>query len=103
MKKIMFSKEYEKKLRKGSKTSTVRLGKRKFSVGEVVELVVNNKPIAKAMVTRVEYLKVKDLTDEQAKKDGFTSRNKLLKALKKHYPKIKDDSVVALIEFKKIE
>ncbi|MCD6403094.1 MAG: ASCH domain-containing protein [Candidatus Aenigmarchaeota archaeon] len=104
MKKIHFSKEYKKKLLKGEKSSTIRLGKRKkYKVGDVVELVVEEKPIAKALITNVEYVRVKDLTEERAKKDGFHTKNKLIKALKKHYPRIKDNNTVTVIEFKIIK
>ena len=100
-KKIYFSKEYRKKLIKGEKCSTIRLGRRKkYKVGDVVELVVNEKPVAKALITNVEFLKLKDLTDERAKKDGFHTKSKLIRALKKHYPKIREDSNVTVIEFK---
>jgi len=103
VKKIHFAKEYKEKILKGKKVSTIRLGKRKYSIGEVVELIVENKTFAKAKIKNVEYLTLKELSEEDARKDGFESKRKLLKALKKHYPKIKENSVVTRIEFEKIE
>ena len=104
VKRIYFSKEYKKKILKGEKSSTIRLGKRKkYKVGDIVELIVNEKPVARAVITKIEYLKVKDLTEERAKKDGFHTKKKLLQALKRHYPRIKDNSVITIIEFKIIK
>ncbi len=100
---INFDRKYKKKILKGEKVTTIRLGKRKFSEGQEVVLSVEDKPFAKATVKRVEYKKLSELSEEDAKKDGFHSKKKLLKVLKQYYPKIREDSEITVIEFENVE
>ena len=65
----------------------------------IVELTVDNKPFAKARVDKVVVKRVKELTDEDAKKDGFNSREELIEALKKIYGNIKDSEFVTIVHF----
>ena len=103
-KRIYFSKNYKKKLLKGEKTSTIRLGIRKgYKVGDIVDIIVSGKPVMKARITAIEYVKLKELTEEDAKLDGFHKKSKLVKALKMHYPKIKETSNLTIIRFKPIK
>jgi len=103
MKRIHFSKKYKKKILKGEKRATLRLGKRKFKVGETVEIMIGNKKIGEAIITNVSYTTLNEIGKEEVRKDGFTKKSKLEKALKQHYPKIKKDSILTVIEFKLIK
>ena len=101
MKKLTFSKkEYIEKILKNEKTSTIRLGKRVFEIGEIVSIYLDDKKIADAVITNVSYMKLNELTQKHAIKDGFKNKKELIKALKFHYPKISKDDIVTLIEFK---
>lgn len=86
-------------LLKGQKTTTIRRGIVKPKYREVF-IHSGGKVIAKAEIVSVKYKKIKDLTDEDAKKDGFKSLQELLKELKKTYGKINPKEWVTIIELK---
>jgi len=94
---IMIKGEYADKLLTGSKTTTIRLGivKPKYS-----EVIVHGKgrPLAKARIKSVTYKTVGELTDEDARRDGFASRAELLRALERVYGKVRPDDKVTIIE-----
>lgn len=82
----------------GKKTATIRLG---LVRPRYKEMIVHGggRPVAKISVKRVIYKKVKELTEEDAVKDGFNNLNELLKELRKVYPNITGDDWVTIIEF----
>jgi len=98
-KRINFDSEYVEAIIEGKKITTVRKGIKRYPVGRIVELTVDNKPFAKARVDKVVVKRVKELTDEDAKKDGFNSREELIEALKKIYGNIKDSEFVTIVHF----
>ncbi len=98
-KRINFDSEYVDAIIERKKITTVRKGIKRYPVGRIVELTVDNKPFAKARVDKVVVKRVKELTDEDAKKDGFNSREELIEALKKIYGNIKDSEFVTIVHF----
>ena len=98
---LMLKKEYAEALLEGRKTSTIRLG---VVVPRYNELVVHSggKPIAVVKLTEVYHKKIKELTLDEVREDGFRSRKELVRALRRLYPreKIDEESVVTLIKFK---
>jgi len=83
----------------GKKRSTIRLGK---VVPRYDEIIIHGggRPIAKARIVRVAYKRVKELTDEDAKKDGYSSVEELIRDLERVYGrKISPDDIVTIIEF----
>ena len=95
---LMLKREYGEKLLRGEKRATIRLGvvRPKYR-----ELIVHSggRPIAKVRVTGVEVKRVEDLTDEDARLDGFQSREELLRALRRAYPSITPGDTVTIIRF----
>jgi len=100
VKSIMFAKEYEELILKKRKLCTIRKGKRDFEIGEKVALYCNNKRIAIAKIESIEYKKLSEITEEDAKKDGFESKKALKKALKKHYKKVRSKDMFTIIHFR---
>uniref|UniRef100_A0A7C3UGX2 ASCH domain-containing protein n=1 Tax=Geoglobus ahangari TaxID=113653 RepID=A0A7C3UGX2_9EURY len=98
-KRINFDFEYVEAIIQGKKITTVRKGIKRYPIGRIVELTVDNKPFAKARVDKVVVKRVKELTDEDAKKDGFNSKEELIEALKKIYGSIKDSEFVTIVHF----
>jgi len=94
---IMVKGEYADKLLAGSKTTTIRLGIVKPKYREVI-IHGHGRPLAKARITRVETKRVSELTEEDARKDGFNNLEELLEALKKVYGNIKSEDLVTIIE-----
>lgn len=93
---IMLKGEYADKLLAGSKSATIRLGIVRPKYDEVV-IHGKGRPLAKARITRVEYKRVRELTDTDAKLDGFDSREELLEALRKVYGTVRPEDYVTII------
>lgn len=84
----------------GKKTSTSRKGKRDITKGlllfkmtedETVQTVVN--------VTDVKFVEYKDLTDTEAKKEGYERLEELKAVLNKIYGDIPENEIFTLIEW----
>ncbi len=99
---LMFKSEYMPLLKSGVKRSTIRVGQVNV---KNKEFYINSggKILAKAVLKEVKYKKVRDLTDEDAKLDGFSSREELINELKKHYKHVSDDTIVTIITFDIVE
>ena len=100
---IMVKGEFVDLILQGKKTTTIRLGR---VIPRYDEMIVHGggRPIAKIKVKNVIVKKVRELTDEDAKKDGFSSVEELLKNLEEVYQtKINDDDLVTIIEFEVLQ
>ncbi|AEA46390.1 ASCH domain-containing protein [Archaeoglobus veneficus] len=96
---INFDKEYVPLILEGKKRTTVRKGIKSYPVGKVVYLTANNEPFARARVVKAVIKRVRELTDEDAIKDGFDSVEELIKALKRIYGSLRDDEFVTVVHF----
>ncbi len=92
----MIKGEHADKLLSGDKKTTIRLGIVKPRYEEVI-IHGHGRPLAKARIVSVEVKKVKDLTIEDAKRDGFNSVEELLDALRKAYGVVKKNDLVTII------
>ncbi|HII68149.1 MULTISPECIES: ASCH domain-containing protein [Thermococcus] len=99
MKNLKFDGKYKGLLLSGKKRATIRFGKVNIKPGDEVLIHSAGYVLGKAKVKRVEKKKVFELTDEDAKLDGFKDKEELMKALREHYKNIKPDAEVTLIEF----
>ncbi|OYT41630.1 MAG: hypothetical protein B6U78_02710 [Candidatus Aenigmarchaeota archaeon ex4484_224] len=99
MKKLFFAKEYKKKLEGGKKKMTIRKGYPKFKEGQEVEIYAGNEKIGNAKITKIKVKKFSEITNDEIIKDGFKSKTKLKKALRKHYKTVKANDIFTLIEF----
>ncbi len=86
----------------GKKTLTIRYGIVKPKYREII-IHGGGRPIAKAEIVRVYHKKVKELTDNEALKDGFSSREELLRELNEIYGSIGDEDFVTAIEFRVVQ
>ncbi|HDN75503.1 MAG TPA: ASCH domain-containing protein [Acidilobales archaeon] len=93
----MMKGEYARLLLSGKKRATVRLGK---VIPKYDEVIIHSwgRPIAKARIVNVVHKKVRELTDEDAIKDGFKSREELINELKNVYGNVSPDDLVTIIE-----
>ncbi len=98
-KRINFDAEYVKMILCGEKRTTIRRGIKNYPVGRIVDLTVNYKPFAKARVSKVIVKRLNELTDEDAKMDGFKNKHELVQALKRIYGDIKDNEFVTVVHF----
>lgn len=102
MEKINFDEEYINPILEGKKTTTVRRGIKSYPVGRLVELTVNNRAFAIAKVRKVVVKRLTELTDEDALRDGFASREELITALRRIYGNIKNSEFVTVVHFEVI-
>jgi len=100
---LMFSMKYLEELLNGSKRATVRAGNVKYRPGDIVLVHCGGLVLGRARITRVERKELIDLSEEDARKDGFSSLQELLKALKQHYPNLKRDTPLTILEFQWVE
>ncbi|OYT52428.1 MAG: ASCH domain-containing protein [Desulfurococcales archaeon ex4484_217_2] len=94
--------KYVEKILSGEKKATIRLGIVKPKYDEIF-IHGGGRPVALARIVKVSHKKVRDLTDNDALKDGFSSRKELLKELRKNYDKLNPDDYVTIIEFEVIK
>lgn len=98
MKKLNFAKEYKKKIQQGLKRQTIRLSS-SLKEGDRVKVIVGGEVLGVARITKVEKKIIEELTDEDAKRDGFENLAQLIKALRRHYGKISSRKEVCIIGF----
>lgn len=98
MRRLNFAKEYKKKIKEGLKRQTIRLST-SLREGEKVEVVAGGEVLGIAKITRVERKTIDELTDEDAKRDGFENVAQLVKALRRHYGRISSKKEVCVIGF----
>lgn len=103
MKKLYFAKDYYKKLVNGKKRMTMRKGKVNLKEGEKVEVYCGGKRIGVAKIIKIKAKEFCEISKEDILKDGFKSKRKLKKALRKHYKSVRSKDIFSLIEFEWIE
>lgn len=98
--KLIFKEVYRDSIALGTKVATVRLNS-SVKVGEVVEVIAGRSRLGSAVITGVEVKKVSQLTDEDARLDGFRSREELIRELRNIYGRgLSDSTEVKVIRFK---
>ncbi len=96
---LMIKGKFEKLIIQGKKRATIRIGKVEVRAKEFY-IHSGGRIIAKAELESVEYKKVRDLTDEDARLDGFKNKEELIEELKSYYGKLSDDDIVTIIKFR---
>lgn len=88
---------------RGVKTTTIRLGEVVPKYDEVI-IHGGGRPVAKVRIASVRTKRVRELTEEDAKKDGYRSLRELLRDLERVYGRpILPDDVVTIIEFRVVQ
>jgi len=82
----------------GQKTTTIRSGRLFLPPGPLI-LQCGRKEVV-AELTGVYHCVVSDLTDTDARRDGFGCKNDLVRALKHHYPDLAPDTWVSIVSLK---
>lgn len=85
----------------GLKTTTVRMGKRDYSVGPA-DLISGDVRIP-IIIQNVSFCRLRELTEHDARADGFAQRDQLLSTLKMFYPRIELNSPVTIVRFSALE
>ncbi len=99
---LMLKKEYADKLLSGEKKTTIRLGIVNVKYSEVI-IHSGGRPVAKARITFRNIKKVGELTDEDARLDGFPDKRTLVRELKRVYGRVTPDDYVTIIGLEVIQ
>ncbi|ASJ16342.1 ASCH domain-containing protein [Thermococcus chitonophagus] len=101
---ILLDNKYKAKIISGKKVTTVRYGKYEAKPGSEVYIVItpSDTAIARARIKEVRRKKVKDLTNEDARLDGFSDVKELVKELSKIYGELYGEDEVTIIEFENV-
>ncbi|MCQ4153820.1 MAG: ASCH domain-containing protein [Archaeoglobi archaeon] len=102
MDRINFDLEFVPLIIAGTKKTTIRKGIKSYPVGRIVELTADSKRFAMARVKKVVVKRVSELSEEDAKTDGFESREELLRTLKRIYGEINESEFVTIVHFEVI-
>lgn len=102
---MLIDEAYKSRILRGEKTTTIRFGEYEAKPGSEVYLVItpSDTAVAKVKITKVRKKKVKELTNQDAKKDGFRDVKELVGALNKIYGELHGDDEVTVIEFEVVE
>jgi len=95
---LMLKGVYIEKMLSGEKRATIRRGIVKPKYNEII-IHAGGRPIAKAKITRVYFKRLRELSDYEAKLEGYTSKEELIEELRRVYKGIRDDDYVTIIEF----
>jgi len=100
---IMVKGKFAKLILEGVKTTTIRLGRVIPKSSEVI-IHSEGRPIAEARIKNVVYKKVKELTEDDARRDGYPSLEDLLRDLRNIYKvDIGAEDEVTIIEFEVVK
>ncbi len=103
MKHLQFLGIYKDLLIDGKKDITIRLTKPKLKPGEIFIIDCGGKSIGKFRVKNIYTKKIKEITDEEAIRDGYKNKEDLIIDLKRIYKGIDDNKEVVIIEFEPVE
>lgn len=101
---LVFKKEYGRSIILGKKTTTIRL-RSNVKKGDIVDVRVGDVHVGRAVIEDVVTKKISELTDIDAKNDGFKNKEDLLNELKRIYGvhKIREDTEIKLIKFRLLD
>jgi len=102
---MLIDSAYKSRILRGDKVTTIRYGTYEAKPGTEVYLVVtpSDTAVAKVKITKVERKKVRELTNEDARLDGFSDVKELLRELNKIYGELYGDDEVTIIGFEVIK
>jgi hypothetical protein len=90
-------------IERGLKTITIREGMRDYRKGGMVMLCCHLEPWAvQADITDVRHCRLRHVTEEEWRADGFVSQEDLLHQMHRFYPKLTLDSDVTVIRWTKV-
>lgn len=89
--------EFLDDIRRGKKRATIRKGKQRINNGLLI--FQNGNDYQMVNVTHVRYCHVKNLTEDDARADGFADRSELIEKLCEIYPGIRENQFVTVVNF----
>ncbi len=96
---LNFSEDFIQQILNGDKCATLRLGFRDYRKGERVIITAGDRELAVAVIKDVRFKKFRDITDTDAKLDGFKTKDALRRALIEFYGEFEENAVFTQIIF----
>lgn len=96
---IKMSLAYKEMIKTRRKTTTIRRSSRQYTPGQAVIEFPDGEELP-VVITAVTRLTVRDITNGDARRDGFQSVDDLFVSLRRHYPGIQYSDAVTILEFK---
>ncbi|RDD52195.1 ASCH domain-containing protein [Nanoarchaeota archaeon NZ13-N] len=103
MKHLQFLRRYKDALLSGEKKLTIRTTKPNLRKGDTFIAHCGGRVIGKFKVIDIYLKKIKDITEEEAKLDGFSSKEELLRELRSYYRGLNENKEVVIIKFEPLE
>jgi len=102
---MLIDSTYKSRILRGDKVTTIRYGSYEVRPGGEVYLVItpSDTAVAKVRITGVRKKKVRELTNEDAKLDGFSDVKELLRELNRIYGELYGDDEVTIIGFEVVK
>ena len=96
---LNFSEDFTEKILSGEKRATLRLGIKDYVPGEIVIIRAGEHEIARARIVKVRIMKLREISEDDVRMDGFESRDSLISALRRFYGEIEEDDEFTQIVF----
>ncbi|MCD6538503.1 ASCH domain-containing protein [Candidatus Bathyarchaeota archaeon] len=100
MKQLNFKKEYKERLLSGRKLTTIRMNTN-LKPRDLVEIVAGGESCGYARIKSIVRKRISEISNKDARRDGFKNKKELLRALKKIYGRITPETKVYIIRFEK--
>jgi len=94
---IKLNPDYFPLVQNGSKVQTIREGRRDYPLGPAK--IESDGKSQEIEIQRLEYARLADVTEAEARRDGFGSKDELVNALHRFYPDLEGEDVVTLVHF----
>ncbi|RLE82301.1 MAG: ASCH domain-containing protein [Thermoprotei archaeon] len=95
---LRLKKKYLDLVAEGVKCTTIRRGKRRIESARL-KIVGGKDVVIEARVRSIRYKRVRELSLDDALRDGFLDLEELIEELKEIYPSLKSDEWVTIVEF----
>jgi len=102
---LLIDSAYKSRILRGDKVTTIRYGDYEARPGSEIYLVItpSDTAVAKIRITGVRKKKVRELTNEDARLDGFSDVKELLRELNRIYGELYGDDEVTIIGFEVVK
>jgi hypothetical protein len=97
MEKIALADKFFEKVKDGTKTSTVRYGLRNYELGDC--LFYSDIQSTMVKINMISYCSFSGLTDSDAKREGYETKEELQNAVREFYPAVQDTDTMTIVTF----
>lgn len=96
MERIALADKFFEKIQNGTKTATVRYGFRDYKIGECE--FYSDTQSTMVTINMISYCSFSGLTDIDAQREGYETREELQNAIRRFYPTIQDTDTIVLFK-----